>query len=147
MVYLSIDVECVATGIRHDAREVCSVAVVNAKEKVLLLKQVKPMSPVKSYLTPLTGVRQGDLDDAENLSDVLCEVKALLGRDVVLVGQGIQSEIKWLELEQGKDYSHAIDLGEMFKAYNSRYRNYSFFGLSHEANILISPGTYVVMSM
>ena len=140
MVYLSIDVECVATGISHNAREVCSVAVVDAKEKVLLLKKVKPMSPVISYLTPMTGVRQGDLDDAENLSDVLGEVKALLGRDVVLVGQAIQIEIKWLELEQGKDYSHAIDLSEMFKAYNSHYRNYSFFTLSFVANTLISPG-------
>lgn len=138
--YISIDVECVATGRSHNAREVCSVAVVDTKENVLLLKKVKPKSPVMSYLTPLTGLRQGDLEDAESLSDVIHEVKALLGPEVVLVGQGIQSDITWLELKQGTDYASAIDLGVMFKAYNSRYRNYSFFSLSHEANTLIRPG-------
>ena len=63
--FLSIDVECVATGIRHDAREVCYVSVVDADEKILLSKKVKPEKPVVSYLTPLTGIRKGDLDNGE----------------------------------------------------------------------------------
>lgn len=138
--YMSVDVECVATGKRHDAREVCSVAVVDATERVLLLKKVKPESPVMSYLTPLTGLRQGDLDDGERLSDVVSEVKALLGPDVVLVGQGVKCDIEWLGLQQGRDYASTVDLGGMFKAYNSRYRKYSFFSLSHEANTLLHPG-------
>ena len=139
---MSVDVECVATGRRHDAREVCSVAVVDSEGKVLLSKKVKPVSPVVSYLTPLTGLREGDLDRAERLSDVLAEVKALLGRDVVLVGQGVRNDIEWLQLQQGVDYCDSRDLGQMFKAYNQRYGKYNYFSLSHEANTLLRPGTH-----
>lgn len=137
---MSVDVECVATGIRHDAREVCFVAVVDAEENVLLSKKVKPESPVVSYLTPLTGVHKGDLDDGARLSDVVRQVKSLLGRDVVLVGQGVESDITRLNLKLGEDYADAVDLGQMFKAYNQRYRNMSFFSLSHEANTLLRSG-------
>ena len=145
--YIAADVECVATGKRHDDRDVCLVAVVDANEKVILKRKVKPEKRIVSYLTPLTGVRQGDLDDGERLSDVIKEVKALLGPDVVLVGQGVKSDIKWLHLEEGKDYNSFVDLGQMFKAYNSRYGNYSFFSLSHEANTLIRPGKTIILHL
>ena len=139
---MSVDVECVASGVRHDARDVCFVAVVDGNERVLLSKKVKPEKPVVSYLTPLTGIRKGDLDRAEKLSDVIAEVKALLGRDVVLVGQGIQSDIDWLHLRQGVDYAEKVELGEMFRTYNNRYGNYSYYTLSHEANTLIRSGKF-----
>lgn len=138
--YMSIDVECVATGRRHDDRDVCFVSVVDGDCKVLLSKKVKPEKPVVSYLTPLTGVRKGDLDNGARLANVIAEVKALLGYDVTLVGQGVKSDIEWLKLQQGVDYADFVDLGEMFKTYNQRYRNYSFFTLRHEANTLIRPG-------
>ena len=111
----------------------------DANEKVILKRKVKPEKPIVSYLTPLTGLRQGDLDDGNRLSVVLREVKALLGPDVVLVGQGVKSDIKWLHLEEGKDYNSVVDLAQMFKVYNSRYGNYSYYSLSHEANTLIRP--------
>ena len=138
--YIALDVECVATGRRHDDRDVCLVAVVDTNEKVIYSKRVKPDKPVVSYLTPLTGVRAGDLDKGEKLHNVIKEVKALLGEDVVLVGQGVKSDIKWLQLEQGKDYSDTVDLGDMFKTYNPRYGNQMFFSLSHEANTLLHSG-------
>ena len=138
--YIALDVECVATGRRHDDRDVCLVAVVDADEEVILKRKVKPEKAIVSYLTPLTGVQRGDLDDGKKLSVVLREVKALLGPDVVLVGQGLKSDIKWLRLEQGKDYDSVVDIAQMFKTYNSRYGNYSYFSLSHEANTLIRPG-------
>ena len=138
--YIALDVECVATGRRHDDRDVCLVAVVDANEKVMYNKRVKPDKPVVSYLTPLTGVKAGDLDNGEKLSDVIKEVKALLGRGVVLVGQGVKSDIKWLQLEQGQDYDSAVDLGDMFKTFNPRYGNQMFFSLSHEANTLLHSG-------
>ena len=138
--YIALDVECVATGRRHDDRDVCLVAVVDANEKVILKRKVKPEKPIVSYLTPLTGLQRGDLDDGMRLSVVLREVKALLGSDVVLVGQGVKSDIKWLQLAQGRDYDSVVDLADMFKVYNSRYGNYSYYSLSHEANTLIRPG-------
>ncbi len=142
--FFSVDVECVATGRSHahDDRGVCIVAVVDQNEKVLLKRMVKPEKPVVSYLTPLTGVRAGDLDHASELAAVIAEVKALLGPSAVLVGQNVKSDIKWLKLEQGVDYQRTVELGEMFKAYNSRYGNFSFFSLAHEANTLLQAGTH-----
>ena len=138
--YMSIKVACVAIGISHNAREVCAVAVVDEEESVLLVKKVKPKSRVVSYLTPLTGVRSGDLDDADSLEDVVRDVKILLGPDVVLVGQVIKKDIECLGLEQDRDYASTIKLEEMFKAYNSRYGTTNYFTLSHEANTLIHRG-------
>ena len=138
--FFCVDVEWVATGVRHDAHAVCLVAVVDKDERVVLNKKVKPTEKIVSYLTPCTGIREGDLDDGESLESVIAEVKALLGPNVVLVGQSVISDVEWLHLEQGVDYSRRVELGELFETYNPRYGNYSFFSLSHEANLLLSPG-------
>ena len=55
--YFSIDVECVATGVEHNAREVAQIALVDQFERCLLNLYVCPPENVKvaSYLTPLTG--------------------------------------------------------------------------------------------
>ena len=143
--YFCVDVECVATGRTHaiNDREVCFVAVVDQYERVVLKKKVRPVKPVVSYLTPLTGVQKGDLDDGDSLGIVIAEVKKLFGPDVTLVGQGIEADIEWLQLKQGEDYGDSVDLGKVFKAYNTRYKNYSFFSLSHEANTLLYSGETV----
>jgi RNA exonuclease 4 len=139
--YYCIDVECVATGRRHDERGVALVAVVDKNERLILRKKVKiDRSKVVSYLTPLTGIRPGDLDNGESLDSVIRQVKSLLGPNVVLVGQGIANDIKWLNLREGVDYNYSVDLGQFFKVYNPRYSNYSYFTLQHEANILLGPG-------
>ena len=139
--YVSVDVECVATGRRHDARSVALVVVVDQDERVLLKKKVKVRETVVSYLTPLTGLTAGDLDDGEPLETVLEEVKKLLGPDVVLVGQGIKNDVEWLRLQKGDDFQSTVDLGELFKTFNPRYSSYNFFSLSHEANTLLHRGT------
>ena len=138
--YVCIDVECVATGYRHDERSVALVAIVDKDERVLLRKTIKPDKPVVSYITPLTGLRKGDLDNGDRLADVIREVKLLLGPNIVLVGQGIVSDIEWLELRKGTDYQDTVDLGNLFKGYNPRFGNYSYHTLRHEANTLLGPG-------
>ena len=47
--YVSIDVECVATGRRHNARSVALVAIVDQDERVLLMKKVKPSETIVSF--------------------------------------------------------------------------------------------------
>ena len=138
--YVSVDVECVATGPRHDARAVALVAVIDQDERVLLKKKVKPKEKVMSYLTPLTGIREGDLDDGEPLEKVVAEVKGLLGPDIVLVGQGVKNDILWLQLREGEDYESTVELGELFRTYNQRFGSYNIFSLRHEANTLLFRG-------
>jgi hypothetical protein len=75
-LYMSIDVECVATGLRHNDRAVAQIALVDQArpcrapavrvplltprpptqfEQPLLNLYVRPEEAVVSYLTPLTG--------------------------------------------------------------------------------------------
>ena len=137
MPVLSVDVECVATGRGHNDRGVCRVAVVDETERVLFNEYVKPEGRIVSYLTPITGVREGDLDNAKSLETVLAQVYALLSPDVTLVGQRIEGDIAWLQLKEGVHYKNVIDLAEVFAAYNPRYKNTSYFSLQHEANTLL----------
>eukprot|EP01137_Pigoraptor_chileana_P021088 Opistho-2@84353 len=134
----SIDVECIATGRGHSARAVCSVAVVDSSERVLLNSIVCPDMPVYNYLTPITGFREGDLDGGMPLSQVIADVKALLSPQAVLVGQSPANDIEWLGLVAGVHFASVIDLSKMFEAYNPRYRNYSRFSLQHEAAVLLN---------
>ena len=140
--FVSVDVECVATGKRHDERTPCLVAVVDKDECVLLEKKVKPVEPVVSYLTPLTGLRAGDLEEGESLESVIAEVKALLGPDVVLVGQRAEYVVEWLQLREGVDYKRMEELAELFKTYNPRYRDHNYYSLKHEANTLLHTGAF-----
>ena len=63
---------------------------------------------VFSYLNAITGQQAGDLDGAPPLHEVLVSVKALLGPDVILVGQSIDSDIKWLTLTHGEDFKRKV---------------------------------------
>ena len=140
MPLIAIDVECVATGVRHDARSVCSVAVVGEDERVLLYKKVKPRERIVNYLTPITGFRKGDLDDAESLESVLAQVHALLGPDVSIVGQAVQNDITWLKLERGRHYKDVKDIAQIFATENPRYGNKTYFSLQHESDTLLGAG-------
>eukprot|EP00731_Ephydatia_muelleri_P014903 Em0008g623a len=140
--YFCVDVEALATGRGHGTsdRSPCSVVVMGKDKRVLLKRMIRVDKPIVSYLTPLTGVRPGDLTSAPSYEEVVREVKALLGRDAVLVGQSVKSDIEWMQLEQGRDYSSTVELGDLFKTYNPRYGNHSYFTLAHEANLLIREG-------
>ena len=138
--FCCVDVESVATGRRHDERGVAHVAVVDQDEHLLLKRKVRPSGKVENYLTPLTGLRPGDLDGAPPLEEVRREVVALLGPSMVLVGQGIANDIGWLDLVEGRDFAYSVNLAEVFKTYNPRYYCESYFSLQHEANMLLGPG-------
>jgi hypothetical protein len=59
----AIDVECVATGIQHNARSVAQVAVVDEWSRPIFNVYVKQDQPVLSYITELTGLTQQILDE------------------------------------------------------------------------------------
>lgn len=59
----SIDVECVATGIQHNARSVAQVALVDEWCRPIYNAYIKQEQPVVSYLTPLTGITKEVLEE------------------------------------------------------------------------------------
>lgn len=114
--YVSIDVECVATGPGHNDRAPCSVAIVDLDETELLNAFFRPTIPIFSYLTELTGIQESDLVGCgDTLEDVRPLIAKCLGPDTVIVGQNPQGDIEWLNLKEGIDYDSLIDLSVVFE--------------------------------
>ena len=136
---MSVDVECVANGFGHNDRTPSWVAVVDAAGAGVY-KSTIAVANVVSYLTPITGQKPGDLDGAPPFAAVQARVKAVLGPDVVLVGQGIAHDVAWLGLAPGADFARLVDLADTFRAYNPRFNSYNVCSLRHAATTLLGEG-------
>eukprot|EP00004_Rigifila_ramosa_P017238 TRINITY_DN4173_c0_g1_i3.p1 TRINITY_DN4173_c0_g1~~TRINITY_DN4173_c0_g1_i3.p1 ORF type:complete len:198 (-),score=42.32 TRINITY_DN4173_c0_g1_i3:20-613(-) len=115
------------------------VAVVNEAEELLLDAMVKVPVPVVSYLTALTGLRAEQFADAEPLEAVVAKIRALVPKNAILVGQGIESDIKWLQLVRGSDYGSSYDIAQLFRVRNppSAAFSHQYFSLRHEVKHLL----------
>ena len=137
--YISINIEFVATGYCHDDRDLCSVTLVGHNRNVLLSNRIKPEKEIVSYLTPITHVEKGAINNGAHLSSVLPKVKSILGPDVILISQKTH-ELHALQLEKNVHYIGCVDLTKAFSYYHPYYDNYSIFSLQHQAKILLCHG-------
>merc|ERR1711862_98453 len=119
--FYSIDVEAIAVGYGHNPfldRVAGRVAMVDDQDNVLV-DEIVSHDPKKivSYLTPLTGLNKlvCTSEKAKPLSHVVELVKERLPTNAVLVGQSIQNDIKWLGLEEGKDFRESFDTAIIFR--------------------------------
>ena len=137
-LFFSIDVECVATGTDHHARDVAQIALVDQYERVVLNLYVKPDKPVASYLTALTGITR-DVVDAHGrpLADQVALLRQWLPQGAVLVGQNILKDVEWLGLKEGVDFAGVIDLAGLLRAWNARYGGFTVFSQDHCAKVLL----------
>lgn len=122
----SLDVECVANGTGHNARTVAQIALVDRWEQVVLNLYIKPATAIVSCLTPLTGLTLELLDQRGiSLEEGLQTLRQYLPSDAVLVGQGINQDVQWLSLHEGRDYKSMVDLAGLFRVWNPRFKSYS----------------------
>mmetsp|Transcript_58134 Transcript_58134/g.125647 ORF Transcript_58134/g.125647 Transcript_58134/m.125647 type:complete len:346 (+) Transcript_58134:61-1098(+) len=136
--YYSVDVECVASGPRHSDRVVAQIALVDAAGDVVLDLFVKPSVPVLSYLTPLTGLTRELLEErGVSLDEALSELRRLLPKESILVGQSIQTDVAWLGLEQGTDFAGMMDLAGLWRVRNPKFGSWTIFGQEHLAKVLL----------
>ena len=134
---ICVDVECVATGMGHNDRSVCWIGAVDVDGNVLLDVKIK-VPNMYSPLTGITGVTVEMLEqEGVSREEGLKKTREVLGADVLLVGQKIQSDIDWLELKKGIDYGDMHDIAEDFKSYNSKYQRYDYCSLAQEAFVLL----------
>merc|ERR1719453_1292299 len=112
--YWSIDVECAATGIHHNARAPCRVALVDVNENLIFDVAVR-VDYLVSPLTPITGMHRAQIDGGYPLEDVQTLVRKCCGPRAVLIGQSILHDIEWLQLQEGQDFGKFIDLADVFK--------------------------------
>lgn len=132
----ALDVECLAIGRTHEKsdRAPCSYAVVDGFGKLLKRTLIRPPREVVSYLTPFTGLRDGDITAQNSLSfeRAVRELREVLPRRAILVGQEPSGDIEWMELRQGQDFTGVVNLSEVFT--NDRGM---VFSLRHEARVLL----------
>lgn len=131
----SLDVECVAVGPGHNDRSPATAALVDFAGNTLGQWTIKPDRRIVSYLTPLTGLRSGDLDHGCSLRTAQAEIRGFLGPNATLVGQSPSSDIAWLELREGVDFLEAIDLAVLYQGKRNGRVHYS--SLRHEAMIVL----------
>ncbi|CAK0783798.1 hypothetical protein CVIRNUC_006998 [Coccomyxa viridis] len=134
----SIDVECVATGLDHNARDVAQISLVDYNETVMLNLYVTPVKPVVSYLEPLTGLNQSLIQSqGRPLPSAIAALKQALPPTAILVGQSIGKDVDWLGLVEGQDFEGLVDLTGIYRIWNPRYKSYSVFSQDHLAKVLL----------
>eukprot|EP00927_Polykrikos_kofoidii_P044255 TRINITY_DN38271_c0_g1_i2.p1 TRINITY_DN38271_c0_g1~~TRINITY_DN38271_c0_g1_i2.p1 ORF type:complete len:595 (+),score=116.50 TRINITY_DN38271_c0_g1_i2:76-1785(+) len=137
--YYSIDVECVASGARHNDRVVAQVSLVRGDGAVLLDLYVTPSVPVVSYISPLTGLTRELLEErGVPFGDAMKVLQRHLPPAAVLVGQGIENDVRWLGLAEGQDFSSMIDLASLWRVWNSSYGSWSIFSQEHLWKVLFA---------
>eukprot|EP00929_Paragymnodinium_shiwhaense_P097957 TRINITY_DN59517_c0_g1_i1.p1 TRINITY_DN59517_c0_g1~~TRINITY_DN59517_c0_g1_i1.p1 ORF type:complete len:530 (-),score=95.03 TRINITY_DN59517_c0_g1_i1:193-1782(-) len=136
--HYSIDVECVASGRGHNDRVVAQISLVRGDGTVLLNLYVKPAVPVVSYITPLTGLTRELLEEqGMPFNDALVALRRALPRDAILVGQGIDNDVRWLGLVQGQDFAGLQDLAGLWRAWNKQFNSFSVYSQEHLAKVLL----------
>ncbi len=132
MKYVSIDVECVATGSGHNDHAPCSVSAVDYDGNTIYQGMIY-VDNIFSPLTVITGLTVEDVKKGRPFDVVQGELLEHLGSDVVLVGQSIENDIEYMQLTAGVDFHSSYDLADKFKAWNPRFQNHNYFSLAKEA--------------
>eukprot|EP01035_Chromulina_nebulosa_P018258 gene18258-23933_t len=132
----SIDVECVATAVQHNARSVAQVALVDEWSRPVFNVLIKQDVPVVSYLTPLTGLTKEAIDQfGLPLADAMALLRAHLPSNAILVGQNILKDVQWLQLIEGVDYMSLIDLATLFRVWDPSKNDFITFSQDHSASV------------
>ena len=148
----SIDVECVATGVSHNARSIAQVALVDEWSRPIFNVFIKQDVPVVSYINQLTGLTKEIIDEyglplglfiltVHTLkqftlkAEALAHLRAHLSPNAILVGQSIQKDVQWLQLAEGVDYFSLIDISGLFRVWNPSRNEYTNFSQDHCAKV------------
>lgn len=92
--YIAMDCEYVGAGPEGQTSVLARVTLVNWHGMPLLDTFVKPSMSITDYRTAVSGVRPADLFSAPNHLCVLKTVSALIGKDTVLVGHGLDNDLR-----------------------------------------------------
>jgi len=133
---VSIDVECVATGVQHHDRSVAQISLVDSACTPRLNLYVRPENPVVSYITPLTGVSAKLLNEhGVPLAEAMATLRSQLPKNAVLVGQNIAKDVEWLGLVEGQDFKQMVDLAALLRCWNPKFGSYTYAAQDHYASV------------
>jgi len=98
---------------------------------------VKPKDKVFSYLTGLTGLTEAQVSKGVSLEQATKMIKSVLPPTAILIGQNILKDVEWLNLKEEQDFAGMMDLAGLWRVFNAKFKNYSYFSLHHKANALL----------
>jgi len=92
--------------------ELCRISVVDVPHgRSVYETLVKPKNPVLDLNTKFSGIKPGDLDDiTTTLEDVQRRLLKMIGRDTILMGHSLDSDLKALKIVHKK----VIDTTQVF---------------------------------
>jgi len=137
--YLSVVVECVATGRTHNDRAVAHVALVDEELNVALNIYIKPDEDVVSYLQIITQLDKETIDKyGFEADEAMRIIREAIPPDCCLVGHNVARHIGRLGLKKGVHYRDSLDLKECWRVWNKNFSDYTKFSLNHESSVLLN---------
>jgi RNA exonuclease 4 len=131
-LFFGIDVECAATGLRHDDRAPCRCAVVSWNGRTLLDVAIQVPGLV-SPLTCVTSMTAEQIFYGYPLEEVREMVRDICGPRAILVGQSVEHDVKWLGLRRAVDYGSFLDIAQVFTCIPPGTKTLRMFSLEHAA--------------
>jgi RNA exonuclease 4 len=92
--YLALDCEYVGVGPTGTDSALARITLVNWHGHVVMDHFVRPKMRVTDYRTHVSGVRSSDLVNAVEHDWVLGELERLIGKETVLVGHGLENDMR-----------------------------------------------------
>lgn len=68
-------------------------------------------------------------------ADAMATLRSFLSPSAILVGQGIQNDVQWLQLAEGVDYHSMINIANLFRVWNPSHNSYTNFSQDHCARV------------
>lgn len=87
--------DCEATGLHTQTAELIEVGIVS-RQGIHFSERAKPLSPLPSYITNLTGITDHDLVDAQSERELVLRVHNILNNAPALGGYFIHLDIEYL---------------------------------------------------
>ncbi|OWM82149.1 hypothetical protein CDL15_Pgr001723 [Punica granatum] len=107
-----VAVDCEMVLCEDGTEALVRVCVVDRDLQVKLNELVKPDRTIADYRSEITGVTASDLDGVNcSLADVQNSLKKILSHGTILVGHGLNNDLKALKL----DHARVIDTSYIFK--------------------------------
>ena len=89
---LAIDCEMIQCV--DKSKQLARVSIVNYNRQVIFDEYIKPEGEVKDYLSEITNLNSFKIKNAKNLAFHLPRIKEILGRDKIVVGHTIESDLE-----------------------------------------------------
>lgn len=137
--FVSIDVECAATGHGHFDSAPCRIAMVDFFGSVLF-DEVCNVPDLMDPLSEFTGLNAWQIQEAPPLNQVLHRFHAKLAElnsgyrfGVTIVGQSLIMDLIWTQLQCGVHYTRVIDIAQLFKTKSERWSKPTYYSLRQAA--------------